>query len=214
MYCLRQPIPKRINSCPNLARKCHAVPPTKTMSRLILFNKPYGVICQFTPEAGYKSLKDFIPLPGFYPAGRLDADSEGLVLLTDNGKLQNRISHPEYKLPKTYWVQVEGVPDEVALDKLRQGVVTRNFKAMPARVRPMDEPDSLWPRIPPIRFRKNIPVSWIELTLMEGKNRQVRHMTAAVSFPTLRLIRQAIGTYSLHGLAPGEWRFSNMQPPP
>lgn len=182
------------------------------MSRLILFNKPYGVICQFTREAGYKSLKDFIPLPGFYAAGRLDADSEGLVLLTDDGKLQNRISNPEHKLPKTYWVQVEGVPDEVALDKLRQGVILRDFKTMPAQARLLDEPESLWPRIPPVRVRKNIPTSWIELTLMEGKNRQVRHMTAAASFPTLRLIRHAIGTYSLYGLAPGEWRFSNMQP--
>jgi 23S rRNA pseudouridine2457 synthase len=185
----------------------------KIMSRLILFNKPYGVICQFTPEAGYKSLKDFIPLPGFYSAGRLDADSEGLVLLTDDGKLQNRISNPEHKLPKTYWVQVEGLPDEVALDKLRRGVILRDFKTMPAQAHLLDEPGSLWPRTPPVRFRKNIPTSWIELTLMEGKNRQVRHMTAAVSFPTLRLIRQAIGAYSLHGLAPGEWRFSNMQPP-
>lgn len=183
------------------------------MSRLILFNKPYGVICQFTPEAGHQSLKDFIQLPGFYPAGRLDTDSEGLVLLTNDGKLQNRISNPEHKLPKTYWVQVEGVPDETALNTLRRGMVLGHFKTMPAQVRPMDEPDSLWPRTSPIRFRKNIPVSWIELTLTEGKNRQVRRMTAAVSFPTLRLIRQAIGTYSLHGLAPGEWRFSNMQSP-
>ncbi|MGH8683992.1 MAG: rRNA large subunit pseudouridine synthase E [Nitrosospira sp.] len=178
------------------------------MHHLILFNKPYGVICQFTPEAGYKSLKDFIQLPGFYPAGRLDADSEGLVLLTDNGKLQNRLSNPSHGLSKTYWVQVEGIPDEAALDKLRQGVTLRGFKTMPARVRSMDEPDSLWPRTPPIRFRKNIPVSWIELTLTEGKNRQVRRMTATVSFPTLRLIRYAIGTYSLRDIAPGEWRFS------
>ncbi|SCY38322.1 ribosomal large subunit pseudouridine synthase E [Nitrosospira sp. Nl5] len=178
------------------------------MPPLILFNKPYGVICQFTPEAGYKSLKDFIQLPGFYPAGRLDADSEGLVLLTDNGKLQNKISNPRHGLSKTYWVQVEGVPDEAALNKLRQGVTLSGFKTMPAQVSVMDEPDSLWPRTPPIRSRKNIPVSWIELTLKEGKNRQVRRMTAAVSFPTLRLIRYAVGPYSLHGIAPGEWRFS------
>ncbi len=178
------------------------------MSRLILFNKPYGVICQFTPEAGHKSLKDFIQLPGFYPAGRLDTDSEGLVLLTNDGKLQNRISNPEHKLPKTYWVQIEGVPDETALNKLRRGMALRHFKTMPAQVRPMDEPENLWPRTPPIRFRKNISASWIELTLTEGKNRQVRRMTAAVSFPTLRLIRHAIGPYSLHGLAPGESRFS------
>lgn len=178
------------------------------MPRLILFNKPYGVICQFTPEAGYKSLKDFIPLPGFYPAGRLDADSEGLVLLTDNGRLQNEISDPRHGLVKTYWVQVEGVPDEAALEKLRQGLMLRGFKTMSAQVRSMNEPDRLWPRIPPIRFRKNIPVSWIELMLTEGKNRQVRRMTAAVSFPTLRLIRYAVGTYSLLDIAPGEWRFS------
>lgn len=178
------------------------------MPHLILFNKPYGVICQFTPEAGYRSLRDFIKLPGFYPAGRLDADSEGLMLLTDNGKLQNKISDPRHGLPKTYWVQVEGIPDEAALDKLRQGVTLRGSKTMPARVRSMNEPDSLWPRTTPIRFRKNIPVSWIELTLTEGKNRQVRHMTAAVSFPTLRLIRYAVGPYSLHDIAPGEWRFS------
>ncbi|KIO50302.1 pseudouridine synthase [Nitrosospira sp. NpAV] len=183
------------------------------MSRLILFNKPYGVICQFTPEAGHKSLKDFIPLPGFYPAGRLDVDSEGLVLLTDDGKLQNRISSPEHKLSKTYWVQVEGIPGEVALDTLRRGVVLGYFKTMPAQARLMDDPANLWPRIPPIRFRKNIPASWIELTLTEGKNRQVRRMTAAVSFPTLRLIRHAIGAYSLHGLAPGEWRFSKYAGP-
>jgi 23S rRNA pseudouridine2457 synthase len=178
------------------------------MPRLILFNKPYGVICQFTPEAGYKSLRDFIHLPGFYPAGRLDADSEGLVLLTDDGKLQHRISDPGHRLPKWYWVQVEGVPDEAALNKLRQGVTLRHFKTMPAQVRSMDEPDSVWPRTPPIRFRKNAPTSWIELMLTEGKNRQVRHMTAAVSFPTLRLIRHAIGVHSLNGIAPGEWRFS------
>lgn len=183
------------------------------MPRLILFNKPFGIICQFTPEAGHKSLKDFIELPGFYPAGRLDTDSEGLVLLTNDGKLQNRISNPEHKLPKIYWVQVEGVPDEAALDKLRRGVALGNFKTMPARACLMDEPENLWPRMPPIRLRKNIPASWIELTLTEGKNRQVRRMTAAVSFPTLRLIRHAIGAYSLSGLAPGEWRFSEYADP-
>ncbi len=185
----------------------------KTMPHLILFNKPYGVICQFTPQAGFKSLKDFIQLTGFYPAGRLDADSEGLVLLTDDGKLQNKISDPRHRLPKTYWVQVEGVPDEAALDKLRQGIALRHFKTLPPNVGSMDEPDCLWPRTPPIRFRKNVPVSWIELTLTEGKNRQMRRMTATVSLPTLRLIRYAIGTYSLHGIAPGEWRFSDRQPP-
>ncbi len=176
------------------------------MSHLILFNKPYGVICQFTPEAGHQSLKDFIPLPDFYPAGRLDADSEGLVLLTDDGKLQHRISDPKHKLPKTYWAQVEGVPDEAALEKLRRGVMLRDYQTLPAQARLLAEPDNLWPRTPPIRFRKNVATAWIELTLTEGKNRQVRHMTAALSFPTLRLIRYAIGTYTLQGVAPGEWR--------
>jgi len=176
------------------------------MSRLILFNKPYGVICQFTPEAGHQSLKDFLPLPDFYPAGRLDADSEGLVLLTDDGKLQHRISDPKHKLPKTYWVQVEGVPDEAALEKLRRGVMLKDYQTLPAQARLLAEPDNLWPRTPPIRFRKNVATAWIELVLTEGKNRQVRHMTAALSFPTLRLIRYAIGSYTLQGIAPGEWR--------
>ncbi len=176
------------------------------MSRLILFNKPYGVICQFTPESGHQSLKDFILLPDFYPAGRLDTDSEGLVLLTDDGKLQNRISNPEFKLPKTYWVQVEGKPDEIALNKLRQGVVLNDFKTRPAQAFLMDEPSYLWKRTPSIRYRKNIATSWMSLILREGKNRQVRRMTAAVLFPTLRLIRYAIGKYTLQGIAPGEWR--------
>jgi 23S rRNA pseudouridine2457 synthase len=179
------------------------------MSRLILFNKPYGVICQFTPESDHTSLKDFIPLPGFYPAGRLDADSEGLVLLTDDGGLQHRISNPRFKLPKTYWVQVEGEPDEAALNKLRQGVVLNDFRTRPARACLMNEPDNLWLRTPPIRYRKNIATTWISLILNEGKNRQVRRMTAAVLFPTLRLIRYAIGKYTLQGLAPGEWRILN-----
>jgi 23S rRNA pseudouridine2457 synthase len=176
------------------------------MPRLILFNKPYGVICQFTPEGGHQSLKDFDPLPDFYPAGRLDADSEGLVLLTDNGKLQQRISDPKFKLPKTYWVQVEGKPDEAALNQLRQGVILKDFKTQPAQVNLIDEPNHLWLRTPPIRYRKNIATTWMSLIISEGKNRQVRRMTAAVLFPTLRLIRYAIGKYTLQGLAPGEWR--------
>ena len=176
------------------------------MPSLILFNKPHGVICQFTPEAGHKSLKDFIPLPNFYPAGRLDADSEGLVLLTNDGKLQHEISDPHHKLPKTYWVQVEGVPDESALEEMRRGVMLKGYKTLPAQSRLMKEPDQLWPRIPAIRFRKNVATSWIELVLTEGKNRQVRHMTASVSLPTLRLLRSAIGVYTLKGIAPGEWR--------
>jgi len=175
------------------------------MPRLILFNKPYGVICQFTPENGHQSLKDFIPLSDFYPAGRLDADSEGLVLLTDNGKLQQQISDPKFKLPKTYWVQVEGKPDEAALNQLRQGVILKDFRTRPAEVNLIAEPDHLWPRTPPIRYRKNIATSWISLIISEGKNRQVRRMTAAALFPTLRLVRYAIGKHTLQGLAPGEW---------
>ncbi|WP_293008075.1 pseudouridine synthase [Nitrosomonas sp.] len=176
------------------------------MPRIILFNKPFGVICQFTRVDGHQSLRDFIPLSDFYPAGRLDADSEGLVLLTDNGKLQNRICSPKFKLPKTYWVQVEGKPDDVALNALRRGVVLNDFKAQPAQVSLMDEPSFLWQRKPPIRFRKDIPTAWLSLVLKEGKNRQVRRMTAAVFFPTLRLIRYAIGLYTLQGIVPGEWR--------
>ena len=179
------------------------------MSQVILFNKPYGVICQFTRGAGHLSLKDFITFPGFYPAGRLDVDSEGLVLLTDDGKLQNRMSEPRFKLPKTYWVQVEGKPDELALNKLRHGIVLNNFKTQPAQAYLMDKPDYLWPRTPSVRFRKNIATTWMYLILTEGKNRQVRRMTAAVSFPTLRLIRYAIGQYTLQGIAPGEWRVLN-----
>lgn len=178
------------------------------MSRLILFNKPYGVICQFTPESGYRSLQDFITLPGFYPAGRLDVQSEGLVLLTDNGQLQHRISDPKHKLPKTYRVQVEGIPDEVALDRLRNGITLKDYTTLPAQARVISEPAGLWPRDPPIRIRKSIPASWIELVIREGKNHQVRHMTAAVSLPTLRLIRYAIGPYTLQDLAPGTWRYT------
>ncbi|MDH5480867.1 MAG: pseudouridine synthase [Nitrosomonas sp.] len=176
------------------------------MPRLILFNKPYGVLSQFTAVGGYRTLKDFIPMAGFYPAGRLDANSEGLILLTDDGQLQNKISDPKHKLPKTYWVQVEGCPDEIALNKLRQGIILKEFKTRPAKACMMDEPKNLWSRIPPIRFRKDIPTSWIELTIGEGKNRQVRRMTAAVAFPTLRLIRYRIGAHSLKDMSPGEWR--------
>jgi 23S rRNA pseudouridine2457 synthase len=181
------------------------------MSRILLFNKPYGVICQFTPgkfnaDGLHPTLADYIALPGFYPAGRLDTDSEGLLLLTDDGKLQHRITDPRHKLPKTYWVQVEGTPDEAALDKLRRGVLLNDGPTLPAQARMMVEPASLWPRNPPVRFRKAIPTSWLELTLREGRNRQVRRMTAAVGFPTLRLVRYAIGNWSLNGLVPGAWR--------
>lgn len=176
------------------------------MSQLILFNKPYGVICQFTPASGYISLKHYIPLSGFYPAGRLDTDSEGLVLLTNDGRLQHRICDPKFKLPKRYWVQVEGVPTPDALQQLHAGVSIRNYTTQPARVSMIEQPENLWPRLPPVRVRKYIPTVWLELILKEGKNRQVRRMTAAVGYPTLRLIRFAIGHYTLKNLAPGDWR--------
>lgn len=173
---------------------------------LIAFNKPYGVICKFSPEPGRKTLADFIDVPRVYPAGRLDTDSEGLLLLTDDGALQARISSPKFKLPKIYWAQVEGVPTEEALAKLGQGVDLGDFTTQPAGARLIDEPVDLWPRDPPIRHRAKIPTAWVELTLREGKNRQVRRMTAKVGFPTLRLVRAAIGEISVKDLAPGEWR--------
>jgi 23S rRNA pseudouridine2457 synthase len=176
------------------------------LSRLILLNKPYGVICQFTPEAGHRSLKDFVPIPGVYPAGRLDTDSEGLVLLTDEGRLQAAIADPRHKLDKAYWVQVEGVPTEAALARLRKGVELKDGMTLAAGARIIAEPAKLWPRDPPIRVRKAIPTAWIELVLREGRNRQVRRMTAAVGLPTLRLVRHRIGDWTVADLAPGAWR--------
>jgi 23S rRNA pseudouridine2457 synthase len=179
------------------------------MGRILLFNKPFGVICQFSRDGMHPTLADYIPVPDFYPAGRLDTDSEGLLVLTDDGKLQHRITDPKHKLPKTYWVQVEGVPDENALEKLRCGVKLSDFTTRPAEACLMDEPACLWPRNPPIRERKNIPTGWLELTIREGKNRQVRRMTAAVGLPTLRLIRYRIGEWTLDGLEPGKWRIES-----
>lgn len=178
------------------------------MSRLILFNKPYGVLCQYSPEPGAPgrpTLADYIKVPGVYPAGRLDLDSEGLLLLTDDGRLQARIADPRHKLPKTYLAQVEGEPDEVDLAALRRGVELKDGMTRPAEAQRIADPQ-LWPRDPPVRFRKSVPDCWISLTLREGRNRQVRRMTAAVGHPTLRLVRWRIGEWSLDGVAPGEWR--------
>ena len=179
------------------------------MARLIAFNKPYGVLSQFTDKGNADSpratLSDHIDLPGVYPAGRLDRDSEGLLLLTDDGKLQARISSPRFKTEKTYLVQVEGLPDDAALEALRNGVTLKDGPTRPARARRIDPPD-IWPRNPPVRYRKSVPDCWLELTITEGRNRQVRRMTAHVGHPTLRLIRWRIGEWSLDGLAPGEWR--------
>jgi 23S rRNA pseudouridine2457 synthase len=176
------------------------------LSRLLLLNKPYGVLCQFTPEAGRASLAEFVAVPAVYPAGRLDADSEGLVLLTDDGRLQAAIADPRHKLAKSYWIQVEGVAEPAALRALEGGLTLRDGPTLPARARAMEPPQGLWERDPPVRFRRHIPTSWIELELHEGRNRQVRRMTAAVGLPTLRLVRHRIGHWNLEGLAPGEWR--------
>lgn len=175
------------------------------MPRLILLNKPYGVICQFTPSGGKRTLKDFVPVPHVYPAGRLDTDSEGLLLLTDDGALQTRIADPRHKLDKGYWVQVEGMPSEEALERLRRGVELNDGPTLPAAARTIVEPQDLWPRDPPIRTRKAIPTAWLEIEVREGRNRQVRRMTAAVGLPTLRLVRFRVGSWSLGDLPPGAW---------
>ncbi len=174
---------------------------------LILFNKPFGVLSQFTDEGhGRPTLADYIDVPGVYAAGRLDKDSEGLLVLTDDGALQHRIANPRHKLPKTYWVQVEGEPDKAALAALRRGVTLKDGPTRPARVRRIEPPANLWPRTPPVRFRKSVPDCWLEVSITEGRNRQVRRMTAAINHPTLRLIRAAVGNWRLEGLDSGEWR--------
>jgi 23S rRNA pseudouridine2457 synthase len=196
----------------NAATKRHDAParaargPHAGAGRVVLLNKPYGVLCQFTPDAsGKPTLADFVPVPDVYAAGRLDADSEGLVVLTGDGALQARIADPRHKLPKTYRVQVEGLPAEAALQKLQEGVTLNDGPTRPARVQVLPEPE-IWPRTPPIRYRKELPTTWLEIVLTEGRKRQVRRMTAAVGHPTLRLVRVAVGEWRLGDLQPGEWR--------
>jgi len=183
---------------------------TFCMTRVIIFNKPFNVLSQFTDRSTQASsretLSDYIDISAVYPAGRLDRDSEGLLVLTDNGRLQARITDPRNETPKTYWVQVEGNPAEDALAALRTGVTLKDGKTAPAKVERISEPQNLWPRTPPIRVRKSIPDCWIALTITEGRNRQIRRMTAAIGHPTLRLIRYSVGNWTLDGLAPGTWR--------
>lgn len=174
-------------------------------SRLLLLNKPFDVLAQFTDGEGRATLKDFVDVSGVYPAGRLDRDSEGLLLLTNDGRLQARIANPRHAMAKTYWVQVEGVPENAQIERLRDGVVLKDGPTLPAKARLINAPH-LWERHPPVRFRKSVPTSWLELTIQEGRNRQVRRMTAAVGLPTLRLVRVRIGPWSLDGLQPGQWR--------
>ena len=177
------------------------------MFTYIILNKPFEVLTQFTDEHGRATLKDFVPVPNIYPVGRLDYDSEGLVLLTDDKALQHQLSDPKFKIEKTYWVQVEKTPDEKALQSLRNGIFLKNIKTAPAKATLLPTPPVIWERSKPIRFRQNIPTSWLQITLTQGMNRQVRKMTAAVGFPTLRLIRVSIGFLKIGSLAPGEWRY-------
>jgi len=179
--------------------------------RLLLLNKPFEVLTKFKTDDGRATLADFVSAPGFHPAGRLDYDSEGLLLLTDHGPLQAQLSNPKWKVPKSYFVQVENIPDDPAIQQLRRGVLLSDGPTLPAEAELIDEPDWLWPRTPPIRFRKQIPTAWLKLSIKEGRNRQVRRMTAAIGHPTLRLIRWSVGPWSIAGLQPGEWREVDQQ---
>ncbi|MFY0642302.1 MAG: pseudouridine synthase [Bermanella sp.] len=183
------------------------------MAKLILFNKPFKVMSQFSQSDNKETLANYIDIPDIYPAGRLDYDSEGLLLLTDNGQLQHRIAHPKHKSTKTYWVQVEGIPTQESIEQLRQGVKLKDGLTLPANVKIIPEPE-LWERHPPIRERANIPTTWIEIEITEGKNRQVRRMTAAIGHPTLRLVRTRIGEWSVKNIVPGEYREIQVEAPP